>query len=325
MNLSTSAVHGYARGSVIELAARTNTKNKVATELELHHTGSTALRLTGVLQTTLEVDQVVSLFHRELALLVAHDGLTYRHPAHGIEVAVGERGRHSADYRLTINGAELGQLIVSREVRFGEEELRIVEGLMHGLAYPLRNALLYRQALQSALRDPLTGVANRAALDTALEREVALARRKGSDLSLLVLDIDRFKAVNDGHGHAVGDQVLKEVVGRLSATIRRSDLLARFGGEEFVMLASRTPPAGAVAVAERMRRAVAERPCHAEGVSVRVTVSVGAASLAGSDDDARSLFCRADEAVYRAKQAGRDRVVFLSREEQGGSGGHGRA
>lgn len=160
-----------------------------------------------------------------------------------------------------------------------------------------------------ALRDPLTGLPNRRAFDEALRREVARARRDRARLGVAVLDVDRFKDVNDRHGHAAGDVALAEVARRAAAALRAGDLLARVGGEELAALLPGADVAAAAEVAERVRRAVAAGPVRAGGQAIAVTVSLGCAELAPGDADGGALFARADAQLYRAKNAGRNRVA----------------
>ncbi len=160
---------------------------------------------------------------------------------------------------------------------------------------------------EQATTDPLTGVANRRRLDDELGRLVAQSRRYDQPLSLILIDLDLFKAVNDDHGHAIGDQVLVETVRRLAAQVRDADLLGRWGGEEFLLLAPNTGHVAACALAERCRQAIAETPMPTVG---QVTASFGVATHA-ADDDSRSLMRRADLALYTAKAEGRDRVIGL--------------
>ena len=183
-----------------------------------------------------------------------------------------------------------------------------------------------RDGLQAAVTDALTGLHNRRFAMPTLDRLAREAERDGAALAVLVLDIDHFKAVNDRHGHGVGDTVLTEIARRLGHELRPDDLLARIGGEEFLIALPRTGPADALDVAERLRRAVAERPVGLRGRwraagdagTIPVTASIGVAvrpahrgarpSLAGVDAD--GLYARADAALYAAKAAGRDRVAL---------------
>lgn len=161
-----------------------------------------------------------------------------------------------------------------------------------------------------ALRDALTGLPNRRAFEESLRREVARARRGDARLAVAVLDVDRFKDVNDRHGHAAGDVALAEVARRAAAALRAGDLLARIGGEELAAILPGADVAAAAEVAERVRRAVGAEPVQAGGQALRVTVSLGCAELAPEDADGADLFARADGHLYRAKNAGRDRVAW---------------
>jgi len=264
------------------------------------------LELTGTLQTTLEVDKLVELFAREVRRHVELDGLAYDDPDGHVRIKVGEQALHRASYDVVVDGDALGELRLFRVHPFTAEELTRFENFLCALVYPLRNALAYRLAVERALRDPLTGALNRAALEEALQREVEVARRQGAPLVVLVIDIDHFKAVNDTYGHRFGDDVLRAVAHAVGDTIRRSDAFYRYGGEEFVVLASHTQPPGAQQLAERIRGSVAAIGTVG-GRRMQVSVSVGVAGLrAGESGDA--LFQRADRAMYRAKQNGRNRV-----------------
>jgi len=159
-------------------------------------------------------------------------------------------------------------------------------------------------------RESLTGCFNRRAFYELFPREVERAHRLGEGVSLVFLDIDHFKRINDRHGHETGDRVLQQLAARLQATVRETDLLFRWGGEEFVILLAHTAPDDAPALAERVRAAVEARPFLEDETfrPVRVTVSVGTAGAAEYPIDPDELLARADAACYRAKEAGRNRV-----------------
>lgn len=162
-----------------------------------------------------------------------------------------------------------------------------------------------------ASHDRLTGLYNRLALMELMDHHLALARRRGSPLALLMLDIDHFKVVNDQHGHLVGDEVLRQVAQRAKARLRGADLLARFGGEEFLALLPATAAEGARAVAEDIRRAVADPPMVVHGVSIPVTISIGVHAGIPTDAPtaAEAMIALSDQALYEAKHQGRNRVV----------------
>ncbi|MDE2017735.1 MAG: PleD family two-component system response regulator [Hyphomicrobiales bacterium] len=171
----------------------------------------------------------------------------------------------------------------------------------------LRDAL--RAGLEMAVVDPLTGLNNRRYFDTHLGALIATARRDGKPLSLVIVDVDHFKSVNDRHGHHVGDQVLQGIAARIRKSLRGSDLVCRLGGEEFAIVMPETPIEAAVRAAERMRLSVETGPLAADdaGNPVHATVSAGLAAF--SDGlDAATFAARADAALYRAKETGRNRV-----------------
>jgi diguanylate cyclase (GGDEF)-like protein len=175
-----------------------------------------------------------------------------------------------------------------------------------------RMAGMVRLQRRVAITDGLTGLRSRRFFDELLQTEVARHDRHEAGTSLLLVDIDHFKRINDGYGHLGGDQVLTEVARRMAAVVRRGDLVARYGGEEFAILLPRTGPDKLAQLGERVRRTVAAAPVRIDGNQVAVTVSVGGAELApGQDPD--DLLRAADAALYAAKDAGRDRLVVGSR------------
>jgi eukaryotic-like serine/threonine-protein kinase len=168
--------------------------------------------------------------------------------------------------------------------------------------------------------DGLTGLLNRRHFFALAERQVSITERHDRPLAAIMLDIDHFKKVNDGYGHAVGDQVIQTVAARLRATARDSDLVGRYGGEEFALLMPETGKSGAV-LAERLREAVEQLPVQTAAGPLRVTISVGVAQLTVPGGDLSELLGRADDALYRAKAAGRNRVEVDQQESVPALGG----
>lgn len=167
------------------------------------------------------------------------------------------------------------------------------------------------QSVEFAVTDALTGLNNRRYLDTHLATLVDRSHRRGRPLSVLITDIDHFKAINDVHGHEGGDHVLREFARRIRGAVRGADLACRYGGEEFVVVMPDTTPEVAAQVAERLRTAIAAMPFQtsAESGAAMVTTSVGIATLENNGEGADSLMRRADRALYQAKNAGRNRVA----------------
>jgi two-component system cell cycle response regulator len=169
----------------------------------------------------------------------------------------------------------------------------------------------FQASMEMAITDALTGLHNRRYLESHLGTLVDEASARGKPLSLLILDIDYFKPINDNYGHDAGDDVLREFATRVRKSIRGIDLAARYGGEEFVIVMPETDMAVAAVVAERIRRRIAGEPfpIHKGNAAVDVTISIGLAGLAAATDTAETVLKRADQALYRAKRDGRNRVV----------------
>ena len=197
-----------------------------------------------------------------------------------------------------------------RDLREQEVAARL-KGLAERVAHMEQEAQGYREHLevqrQKALIDPLTGLPNRAAWSERLDYEVNAWHQRGNSLSLAMLDLDHFKRINDGYGHLAGDKVLKIIANVLSKRLRPTDFIARFGGEEFVLLMPDSALADALAVGEVLREAIAACPFHFKGEPVTITVSMGVAQFQAGERSDLALK-RADEALYRAKAAGRNQV-----------------
>ncbi len=167
---------------------------------------------------------------------------------------------------------------------------------------------LHGELAEQALTDPLTGAMNWRALESAAERETARSCRHGFPLSMIVIDIDHFKQLNDAHGHAAGDLVLKALVRIAKSMLRTQDILARTGGEEFVILLPDTTVQSGTAIAERIRKAVEELVIEYEGKAIRSEISAGVAQFEAAQGY-ECLMRRADAAMYKAKEQGRNRVL----------------
>ena len=186
-----------------------------------------------------------------------------------------------------------------------------LQGLAERVASMEQEALGYREHLeeqrQKALIDPLTGLPNRAAWTEQVEREMLDWQENGGHLAMAILDLDHFKRINDSYGHLAGDKVLKIVADQLRKRLRARDFIARFGGEEFVLLLPQTSPAAAAQVAEALRAAIEACPFHFKGERVVITTSIGLSAFR-SGERGDQVLKRADAALYRAKDSGRNRV-----------------
>jgi diguanylate cyclase (GGDEF)-like protein len=269
-----------------------------------------ALQIASVLQTTLDIDQLITVFSREIQNLVPHSSISFENTSFELAVTSGKVEKYTCSYQLVVTAQTLGQLTVTRRKKFTDEESSLLEHLMCCLVYPLRNAIMYRVAVTAALKDPLTGVNNRTSMNSALIRETELARRHGNPLSLIALDIDRFKALNDTHGHLAGDHVLKIVAEAIIDCTRCSDILFRSGGEEFLIVLSNTDKDGALMLAERIRTTLESHEYFYADHVLSVTASLGISCFT-KGDTSESLFEKADMALYAAKEAGRNCVKIV--------------
>ena len=191
---------------------------------------------------------------------------------------------------------------------FTPEQRMTASSLASHAAIALENARLHRIVERQALVDGLTGIANRRQCEEALTSEISRADRLGTPLTLVLADLDDFKAINDDHGHATGDDVLREFAAVLRATVRDSDLAGRWGGEEFLLLLPGADAVGGAQLADRVRSSLTERSFSGDGGAVvTVTCSFGVAQHTPGADE-RELFAAADRALYRAKREGKNRV-----------------
>ncbi|GAB5550396.1 MAG: hypothetical protein SangKO_101560 [Sandaracinaceae bacterium] len=210
---------------------------------------------------------------------------------------------------ITFGDTRLGAIALAPRAASEREDAALLEILARELGGPLRTATLVEESRRLATVDALTGLYNRRAFAEAARRELARAQRHGDPLSVVLFDIDHFKSINDNQGHAMGDRVLKAVGELLSSLARESDVCARWGGEEFVILLSSTDCGGGVVVAERVRAAMeALRVVDEAGEPIPVTASFGVAALA-PNEDMDGVVDRADRAMYMAKTSGRNRVM----------------
>ncbi len=244
-------------------------------------------------------------------------------PVHGLGASGGARAYPGSSYVVLPLGSERGcEGVVSltgfpRDTAPGDAALASWVDIASQAGRALHAARRLRRAEARSTRDALTLLPNRRAFERALKREVERARRGGRGLGVALLDVDRFKSINDAHGHPAGDRVLAEVAQRLASALRDSDLVARWGGEEFAVLLPDLGPGGlaeAFAAVERARRAVSARPIAlGQGhPALTVTISGGVVAGPGPEGEGAHLVEAADEALLAAKQAGRNRV--LSRE-----------
>ena len=213
-------------------------------------------------------------------------------------------------FPMLAGGTVVGVLGITDPQPLTEEQTDSIGAAAAVMAIGVKNMQLLSDARELSLHDPLTGCFNRGFALQALDAELQRVRRSGLPLSILMFDIDHFKAVNDRYGHLSGDELLSAVGAQLSRSMRSTDLRCRYAGDEFLIILPDTPAAGAQQVAEALRQGVgrigiARAPGHQP-----ITISVGVAEVTRDEVDAKSFLHRADEALYRAKRAGRNRVCL---------------
>ncbi|WP_432696972.1 putative bifunctional diguanylate cyclase/phosphodiesterase [Marinobacterium sp. YM272] len=268
---------------------------------------------------------VAILFMTSLLVAVGLSNLTQRLiTAPVLQLAVtARRITETRNYKLRAmcgSRDEIGELAddfnaMLREIERRDQELQQAQSELEAKVSERTDELLEltRQFEHQAFHDALTGLPNRMTFDRDLEKSISIARRAGHQLAVMFLDLDRFKAVNDTLGHAIGDRLLITLAKRLKGQLRASDTLARLGGDEFALLLIETSPDAAVEVAGKLIRVI-NQPVEIDSYSLRVTTSIGISIYPDDSTDAGTLLKNADTAMYFSKDVGRNRFSFYSRE-----------
>lgn len=231
-----------------------------------------------------------------------------------LKIALVKSGQKNEQTRAIVSDLQSKNGIFINGMRAYEQELRNGDKLKVGdtiLKFEVKDRLdvsYHDKLYQQATRDPLTGLSNRNYFQNELRKFISIASRYSRPFSVMMLDIDFFKKINDTYGHDVGDNVLKHVASILMNHLRNHDVAARFGGEEFVILLPETALNGAIVVAERIRMSIEATDFNPMGCRHRVTISIGIGEYPTSGTEFEELIKKADEALYRAKTSGRNRV-----------------
>ncbi|MGE0871979.1 MAG: diguanylate cyclase [Kofleriaceae bacterium] len=242
----------------------------------------------------------------EAALVVSRSSVSRQHA----RLYRDDRGSWWVEDLMSTNGTFVNenriktqQLSDSDQVRFGDAIYKFLSGSNIESAY---HEAIHNMAIQ----DGMTGIHNKRYFTEFLDREIAVCSRHGHPLTLVMFDVDHFKAINDTYGHLAGDAVLKDLATRIRPRIRREDLFARYGGEEFACVLPSTALPGGIVFAEHLRTIIEERPCAFDAQQIKFTISLGVTTLHRETGvDPATLIKRADEHLYTAKRSGRNRVV----------------
>ena len=241
----------------------------------------------------------------ELDIALEGDGLSRRHA----RIFRDEHGWFVEDLGST-NGTHVNEVKISRQPLHDGDQIRCGVAICKFLSGDNIEAAYHEEIYRMSIMDGLTGVHNKRYFLELLERELAIAVRQSTPLSLIMVDIDHFKKINDTHGHLAGDAALKELCRRLKTRVRTTDLLARYGGEEFAVVLPATAREGAMQCAEELRGLVEGEPFTYDALKIPATISLGVATVdLAAPATPTDLIKRADEHLYEAKRSGRNRAV----------------
>jgi diguanylate cyclase (GGDEF)-like protein len=264
------------------------------------------------------VPESMSIYERPEGVAPSGDGEYNTRESSGREPVAESESDGRANYpgllevAISYRGATIGELVVEDDTvarNWEDEEVLMVRTVSDQLAVAISHARLFRQVQTQAMTDSLTGLYNHRYFQERLERETKLADRKGEPLSLILLDLDHLKRINDSQGHRSGDSALAHVAAIMRTAARDVDICARYGGEEFVIILPRCDREDAIKVAERLRESIASTPVQRVG---QITASIGVATYPSGAKSKEELVEMADRAMYLAKASGRNRVRTLA-------------
>ena len=263
--------------------------------------------LKSLYMTTQDFYQLIAVFITEVRKVLPCDGIEYREDNIGLHFVDGVLNRNRCKYEIKYAEELLGDICFTREKEFLDSELSILETMVAGLVLPLRNSLHYQQAVRYALRDNLTGLRNGNFYFDNIGLEIERAQRYKIPFSLLLINLDNFRQLNEQHGHSAGNTVIVEIARRLEHEARNSDIIFRIGGDEFLVFLPNTDREGAIKVAERLKNSIMSCISIDESTDVQLTVSIGVVTVL-VNDTAFKLIDRADKALFQAKILGKNRI-----------------
>lgn len=270
-------------------------------------------RTAALLQTTLDLKSMIRMFSREVENTVNHSGIIYRHNESHTDLSIGRTTKQSCSFQLLVENQNLGEIIFMSGKPFTQKQSAQLEFLLASLVYPLRNALQYLASYQSSITDTLTGKSNRFIMSSSLNHEIGLYKRYKTPLTMLIVDVDALKNINDQHGRNAGDKVIQATAETIEENIRETDTLVRYGGDEFILLLSNTTLAGAYTIAEYIRDVMENMQISYKNKNINFSISIGGASLSQKTSSS-SLLSQAYEALRLSKRNGRNCITLPGHE-----------
>ncbi|MEH6469196.1 MAG: GGDEF domain-containing protein [Porticoccus sp.] len=271
----------------------------------LRLTEGSLLQLHQQLQGTLDTGTLINRFFSWLSEQQLAGGVEYIHPDENLALSAGTKKHHQAHYVLRLEQHYLGEITITSQKRFIEQGLFTQEQSIGVLVHYLKNSIAHQALEKVAFHDSLTGVMNRTALDELLPKETKRAQRYGYNLSVLMIDIDHFKSINDCIGHMGGDLILQQVSQAIQSQLRNSDLPFRYGGDEFLLILPNTHLEGAHQAANQIMASLNKAMSETSDQEVSPKLSIGVASYQHGESH-EELIRRVDIALYEAKNNGRN-------------------
>jgi len=283
LNLLESQNYEYNAFKIFDSTSQENAHRKLA--------------LMEQLQCTLKLEKILNIFAMEASKYVSFTGLYFTQGNVRTAIRGSKQGKAERQFELKINNTFLGVLTYAINAPISLTNYNILEDLHQYIIHPINNAIQYTNAMSLAMQDGLTGLANRRYFDEQLKRAMHHANRQRHQVGLMVCDLDKFKVINDTYGHHVGDEILKAFAKALEASVRDSDSVFRFGGDEFAIIVEEAGNEALCIIESRIRQALSS---DALLTKYKVGCSLGYTFMNRADNE-QSFFERADQALYRQK------------------------
>ncbi len=299
--MNSSSVEKFSTSSnhALEIATAISANKPIDREI-------TALVLK--LQTALNISQVIEIFYSSLTKELSMCGIEYVYPLLYSHIQEGHKTNYCYSYLIEIENETWGNITVYSEVELTKNAKNRLDEFISTVIYPLRNAIQHENAISLSANDSYLGLPNWGLLEAQLTREAKLAIRRKHQLSLVLVDIDRFKTLKERYGSLFGDIIIRHVYETLQSSLRDTDIIYRYNYDQFSLILSETSASAASTIAERIRKVVMENELADESnKNIRLTLSIGITELK-SDDSVDSLYKRAHNALKLAKKSGRNQV-----------------